>query len=153
MMAWVLRSPLHRLLSGGMLLVTVTGRRSGRAYTLPVSYLQDGDLLLVTSMRHRSWWRNLRGGAVVAMWLAGRERRGWGEVLEEESQVAAGLLGFLRKMPHWSGFYGVRRDGGGQPIPEDVARTAQRTVIVRIDLADERAAHGSANQEEMNTHG
>jgi hypothetical protein len=43
-MAWVLRSPFHGMLSGGMLLVTVTGRKTGKAYTLPVEYVQEGRL-------------------------------------------------------------------------------------------------------------
>jgi hypothetical protein len=32
----LLRSPFHPLLSRGLLLITVTGRRSGRAFTFPV---------------------------------------------------------------------------------------------------------------------
>ena len=38
----VLRSPVHRLLSGSLVLLTYTGRRSGRRYTLPVMYAEQG---------------------------------------------------------------------------------------------------------------
>ena len=34
----VLRSPLHPLLSHGLALLHVTGRRSGRRYWIPVGY-------------------------------------------------------------------------------------------------------------------
>jgi hypothetical protein len=34
----LLRSPAHRVMSRGVLLLTYTGRRSGRRYTLPVQY-------------------------------------------------------------------------------------------------------------------
>ena len=34
----VLRSRFHWLLSRGLMLVTVTGRKSGRQYTIPVGY-------------------------------------------------------------------------------------------------------------------
>jgi hypothetical protein len=34
----LLRSPLHRLLSEQMLLLTYAGRRSGRRFTLPLGY-------------------------------------------------------------------------------------------------------------------
>ena len=37
-MAWVLRSPFHGMLSNGMMLITVTGRKTGKAYTTPVGY-------------------------------------------------------------------------------------------------------------------
>lgn len=59
-MAWVLRSPLHGILSKGMMLITVTGRKTGKKYTLPVEYFEaDGFLWIVTS-RDRTWWRNLQ---------------------------------------------------------------------------------------------
>ena len=45
--AALLRSPLHPLLSPGLVLVTVTGRHSGRRYTIPVGYQRDGDDLVV----------------------------------------------------------------------------------------------------------
>jgi hypothetical protein len=38
----LLRSPLHGLVSGRIMLLTVTGRRSGRLFTVPVSYLCHG---------------------------------------------------------------------------------------------------------------
>jgi hypothetical protein len=75
-MAWLLRSPLHRLVSKNMMLLTYLGRKSGKRYDVPVSYVQDGDGFSVTSMRERTWWRNLRGGAGVRVQLAGAGTRG-----------------------------------------------------------------------------
>ena len=75
----ILRSPAHKLLSRRLLLLTVTGRRSGRTFTIPVSYLeQDGRLLIQPSAPERKvWWRNLRGdGAPVRVRLRGRDRAG-----------------------------------------------------------------------------
>jgi hypothetical protein len=75
----LLRSPAHGLLSRRLLLITVTGRRSGRAFTIPVSYLErDGRLLIQPSAPERKlWWRNLRGdGAPVRVRLRGRDRSG-----------------------------------------------------------------------------
>ena len=62
-MKWVLCSSLHGLLSKNIMLITFTGRKSGKVYTLPVNYVRDGDVFSVVSFRHRTWWRNLRGGA------------------------------------------------------------------------------------------
>jgi len=36
----LLRSPLHRLASGSLLLITYRGRRSGRRFTIPVIYAE-----------------------------------------------------------------------------------------------------------------
>ena len=58
-MTWMLRSPFH-IFMGGVLLITVTGRKSGRAISTPVNYARDGDTLLVTSKTDRTWWKNVR---------------------------------------------------------------------------------------------
>ena len=40
-MVWLLRSPLHKLASKNTLLITFTGRKSGKKYTTPVNYASD----------------------------------------------------------------------------------------------------------------
>jgi deazaflavin-dependent oxidoreductase (nitroreductase family) len=74
----VLRSPLHRVLSGLAVELRYTGRRSGRAYVLPVQYARAGDRLVLWPQGpdRKSWWRNFRTPAPVTVRLAGRARRG-----------------------------------------------------------------------------
>ena len=45
-MKFVLRSPLHGVVSKKIMLLTFTGRKSGKRYTIPVSYTQKGDALI-----------------------------------------------------------------------------------------------------------
>jgi len=75
----LLRSPLHPALSGRLALITVTGRRSGRRFAIPVAYRrEDGHVKIVAGWPERKrWWRNLRGGAPVRIRLAGEEHSGW----------------------------------------------------------------------------
>ena len=70
----VLRSPVHWLLGAGLMLVSVTGRRSGRTYTIPVGYHDVGDavIVLVSDAAHRQWWRNYRTPAGASLRLRGR---------------------------------------------------------------------------------
>jgi hypothetical protein len=78
----VLRSPLHPVLSRRLALITVTGRRTEQRFTIPVGYRREAGVVSVhagTPNRKR-WWRNLRGGAPVAVRLAGRGHRGWATV-------------------------------------------------------------------------
>ncbi len=75
-MTFLLRSPLHSLVSNSMMLISVTGRKSGRRVTLPVSYVRENDTLWVISSRNRQWWRNLLGGAPVTLRLAGQDITG-----------------------------------------------------------------------------
>jgi hypothetical protein len=87
----LLRSPAHRLVSGRLALITVTGRRSGRRFTFPVGYRQDDDEVTIGVgwPDRKVWWRNLRnGGAPVTLRLRGAERHGRAEVREGEGGVA-----------------------------------------------------------------
>jgi hypothetical protein len=63
----LLRSPAHRVMSRGVLLLTYTGRRSGRRYTLPVQYARADQSLILWPAHHdrKRWWRNLQPPAPV----------------------------------------------------------------------------------------
>lgn len=134
LMKWLLRSPLHGLISKSFMLITYTGRKSGRVYTTPVNYVRDGDYLLVTSFRQRTWWRNLLGGAPVTVRVQGRDFKGIGEALTDDEEVIANLLAYLQQAPQLAKYFQVALDASGQPNAEDVARNAQDRVMVRIKL-------------------
>jgi hypothetical protein len=76
----MLGSPLHPLAgSAALALITVTGRKSGREFTFPVGYRQQGNTvkIVVGWPERKVWWRNLRGeGAPVRMRIRGEERTG-----------------------------------------------------------------------------
>jgi deazaflavin-dependent oxidoreductase (nitroreductase family) len=74
----VLSSPFHPFLSRNLALITVTGRRSGRRYTFPVGYRQDGDRVLINVgwPERKHWWRNLKDAGQVEMRIRGTRRAG-----------------------------------------------------------------------------
>lgn len=73
----VLRTPAHRLMSGSVLLLEYTGRRSGVRHALPAMFAETGDRLVVIAGQPetKTWWHNFgtRPQAVVAT-VAGRRR-------------------------------------------------------------------------------
>lgn len=73
--AWVVRSPLHWLLRGSVLVVRCKGRRTGRTYLVPVTCRPSagGALHALTSVR-ALWWRNVESGATTTVYYRGRER-------------------------------------------------------------------------------
>lgn len=85
-MAVILRSPLHRLLSQALMLLTFHGRKSGKRYTIPVGYLQQENRLYIFS--HSGWWRNLPGQQVTVR-LRGKDVRGTVRRLEDKHEIAA----------------------------------------------------------------
>ncbi len=60
---WLLRSPLHAVVSRIYMLITFTGSKSGTVYTTPVQYAQQGDRLSIITSAGYTWWKNLRSGA------------------------------------------------------------------------------------------
>ena len=135
MMVWLLKSPLHGMVSKNVLLVTVTGRKSGKSISTPTNYLRDGNTLWVISWRERTWWKNLRGGAQVRGLLAGKSVEGRGLVIEEEKAVAQSLGDYYRKVPKLAKYVQIGLDAAGQPIRADCERAAQKMVLIRLDLA------------------
>lgn len=70
-----------RLLGRSMTVVTYTGRRSGRSFTIPVAYRREGDevTIRVEIPDRKNWWRNFTGeGAPLSLRLEGVERTGHG---------------------------------------------------------------------------
>jgi hypothetical protein len=74
----LLASPIHRLLSWRLTVITVTGRRSGREFTFPVEYRRAGDRVTIPVgwPARKLWWRNLRDGGQVRLRLGGELRSG-----------------------------------------------------------------------------
>ena len=89
----LLRSPLHRLASGSLVLISYRGRRSGRRFTVPVMYAEGGEglIVLVGHPERKSWWRNLRDGAAVEVRLRGRRLLGQAAV-SADTAVASSYL-------------------------------------------------------------
>ncbi len=133
LISFLLRSPLHPLL-GDTMLLTVTGRKTGKKYTTPVGFYSDGDFLWILSSRDRTWWRNLRGGAEVEMRLRGKDVTGFAEAILDEELVTVQVMEYIRRIPMSARSLGVRLRENGEPHPEDAARLAQERLFVRIQV-------------------
>ncbi|MDP9237735.1 MAG: nitroreductase family deazaflavin-dependent oxidoreductase [Chloroflexota bacterium] len=62
-----------------VLLLTTTGRKSGKRYTTPLLYLADGDDFVVIASnggadRDPDWWRNLKAESETTVQVGGRHR-------------------------------------------------------------------------------
>ena len=129
---WLLRSPLHALMSDSVLLLTFEGRRSGRTYTTPVSHIRYGEDVILVAARDHSWWKNPRGGAPVRLRISGRNEEGVAEALEDAFAEEA-LLKVLRAVPAYRRHWKVELGPGGRPTdPNDLAHVSKGNVPVRV---------------------
>lgn len=131
--SWLLQSPLHGLLSKGMLLITVTGKRTGRTYTLPVGYYESGGYLWILTSRNRTWWRNLRDGASVTVNLKRRHTTGFAHLETDEDAVSSRLAEYIRFVPQAAKPMGIRMEES-HPNPVDLVRVAKDRLFVRLKV-------------------
>jgi len=131
----ILRSPLHGLLSHNTLLLSFQGRKSGKTYTIPLRYAQEGDTLLCFTRRGNTWWKNLRGGTPVTVDLKGRSLPGTASaVADDQGTIEREMYTFLLKLPRDAAYKGVRLNPDDTPNSTDIARSAQSAVLVSIRL-------------------
>ena len=130
---FLLHTPL-RFLLGDTMLITVTGRVTGKPYSTPVGFYEEDGCLWVLSKRERTWWRNLRGGAPVTLYLRGRTLQAFGEALLDDAAFTARLESYLCAVPMAARPLGVRLLDG-RIHPEDAARLAAERLFVRVRLS------------------
>ena len=134
----VLAGRAHPLMSRRLVLVSYTGRRTGRTYSTAVSYVRDGDVLLIPGGGR--WWRNL-GAGPVGVRLHGSAMSATPEVITELQAMSDLLSRMMAANPAFSVFTGIGQEPGGGPNPEDLDRERRRGfVIVRLHLDQEAKA-------------
>lgn len=147
----VLRSPVHWLLSSGLVLLTVTGRRSGLRYSIPVGYQRRGDglVILVSYADTKQWWRNyqLQPGQEqprsVELRLRGRRVAGQAVVVEPESpEFRERVEASFRRMPWLGRQFGIRYDKRTGLGDEQLAHLRQTAAVVRVSLEDAQPQAG-----------
>ncbi|MGH0037727.1 MAG: nitroreductase/quinone reductase family protein [Myxococcota bacterium] len=134
----LLRSPLHFLVSGGLALLTVTGRRSGRRHTFPVGYQREGSkvILLASEAHKKQWWRNYRTPAPATLLIRGKELTGTGVVLEPGGEeFIRHVERTFRRVPGLARSWGVAFDARTGLTEEqvDYLRSAGAAVEIQLD--------------------
>jgi hypothetical protein len=130
----VLSLPFPTPLSGNLMLISYTGRKSGKAYRQPVSYARDSETLLTPGGGR--WTLNLGDGRPVRIRLRGRHVTARPELVTGPAEVEH-LLGVIaRENPRAARFIPIPRRPDGRLDP-DVLGAALRHgfCIVRWHLA------------------
>ena len=131
----VLRSPLHHAASKHLMILHVTGRKSGRIYDVPVGRHQyNGQLVASAGGR---WRVNLSRGADVHVTLDGRRRRAHAELIDDPQRVAEIFAALITQLgPKHANRLGMKINVNRVPTVDEVrAATADRGVV-RLTLLD-----------------
>jgi hypothetical protein len=84
-MRLVLRLPFRTPLNAKLMLLSFRGRKTGRSYLQPVSYVPDGDTLLTPA--GGKWKLNLTDGVAIRVWLRGRKTWARPEFVQDVDEV------------------------------------------------------------------
>ena len=137
LLAAVLRSPFHFLLSGGLGLLTVTGRCTGHHRTFPVGYQRVGNkiIILASEAHKKQWWRNYRTPASATLLVRGKELTGTGRLLEPGGEeFVRHVEQTFRRVPGLAKSWGVAFDRRTGLTEEqiDFRRTAGAAVEIQL---------------------
>lgn len=129
----LLRSPLHWPLSRWFAVLSWTGRKSGRRFSTPVSYVREGSTAWLTTGDR--WWHNLTDGAPVAIRIRGRSYEGHGLAVTDRVESRLEHDRLFRQHAWFRWLAGIPRGPQGGPDPDALDRVlAAGRVLVRIDL-------------------
>jgi deazaflavin-dependent oxidoreductase (nitroreductase family) len=118
-----------------LLLLHVTGRRTGRRFVLPVAYHDAGDgrLLVLTNA---GWRANLRDNRAVTVTILGETRPASAELVEDPDRVATIYRSRIDQVGHDRAGrrLGIRINVPRPPTPAELAEAARRDGLAAIYL-------------------
>ena len=137
----LLRAPiLHWTQSRFLILLTITGRKSGKTYTIPVGYQRYDDKLvtLVSKAKRKNWWRNFREPWPVEILYRRTTIRTEGRLLARDSDEFRDYAAeTFRRLP-WLGFqFEIDYDKNVGLTDEQIKVLGEHARIVEFTLPSE----------------
>jgi F420H(2)-dependent quinone reductase len=119
----VLGLPFPTPLGGRLMLLYLTGRKTGKRYRQPVSYVRDGDELLTPGGGR--WRLNLRDGEPVRVRLRGREVMLRPDLVGDPDEIERLLGRMAASSPAVNRFVRIPRGPDGQLDPSALANAVR----------------------------
>ena len=110
-MRQILALPFSTRLSKRLMLLYLTGRRSGRSYRQPVSYVRHADTLLTPGGGH--WKLNLQSGRSERIRLDGRDVTARPELIDDVDTIDSSLMIMTAVNPRTASFIPIPRQADG----------------------------------------
>ena len=132
----LLRSPLHGIASGSIALLHFRGRKSGREFVTPLSYVRENGTVCFLSAHSTRWWMNLRdGGVPVSIEIARETYTGKARLWDGDSEeLRERVRRFLCALPRDAKVYGIKLDERRRPVEASLAKAAPELVLVAVEL-------------------
>ncbi len=120
------------------MVITFTGRQSGRQFTTPVRYVQYDDAVRCFTGRETRWSRHLRGGAEVVLSIRGEDARYTARAIDDDAEeIRRWLVDYLGKYPPDAVYHEIRLNMDRSLVAEDIQAALERAVVVEANRVSE----------------
>lgn len=135
----LLRSPFHAIASRNLALLRYRGRKSGREFATPLSYVREGNLVRFLSSRNTRWWLNFKDGpTAVEVEIARKVYSGKARLLTSEIEdgepLRRGVRAFLGALPRDAVVYGIGLDEHRKPREADIQSKSDHVILVEVEI-------------------
>lgn len=126
---WLLRRNIIRSFNETLMVITTTGRKSGKRFSLPIGYIRDGsDILTFSSIRggrYSNWYENVLANKTATLEVQGQSYEMQGEPITDQEGLRHTLTVYKQNKPKmFERFFGVSPDA---PF-EEQAETSKKYV-------------------------
>ena len=130
----IARSPLHPLISDNVVVLIFPGIKSGRIYSIPVSYLETSDKEMVClTDRPYIWWRNLINNNIQIL-LRGKLLNAEVDVEFENDNLIAEKLTAMCLHSKIDAYFANVGFKNNIPIEEDIIAAASNMTLIKLSI-------------------
>ena len=131
----IARSPLHGLVSDNVVVLIFPGIKSGRIYSIPVSYLETSDKeMICLTDRPYIWWRNLINNKNIQILLKGKLLNAEVEVEFENDDLIAEKLTAMCLHSKVDAYFADVGFKNNVPIEEDIIAASSKMTLIKLSI-------------------
>lgn len=114
------------------MLITFTGRNSGKTFTTPVRYVKTEGIVRCFTSPENQWWRNLRGGADVVLRIRGKDNPYRAVAIEHNPQeVRKWLVYYLGLFPQDAAYHDIKLNPDKTLVEKDLETASHNAIVVQ----------------------
>jgi deazaflavin-dependent oxidoreductase (nitroreductase family) len=122
------------------MLITFTGRKSGKMFTTPVRYIEIGRTIRCFTSKESQWWRNIRGGADVVLRIRGKDFQYNAVAIDNNTEeVKKCLASYLEMYPQDAAYHHIKMNKDKTLVAEDLERASYNAIVVEANPSDDNA--------------
>lgn len=114
------------------MLITFTGRKSGKTFTTPVRYVETDGIIRCFTSSENMWWRNLRGGAEVILRVRGKDLPYQATAIEgDPEEVRKWLVYYLGLFPQDAAYHDIQLKADKTLVAKDLEAASHKAIVVQ----------------------